>query len=275
MPATDLADCTATELLALYRSRQASPVEATQAALARIARHNDTLRAFVHVAAEEALASAEQSQARWQQGTPRGALDGVPTSIKDLILARGWPTLRGSHTVEAEQAWDVDAPATQRLREAGAVLLGKTATPEFGCKGETSSPRNGVSRNPWDPTKTPGGSSGGTAAAVAAGMGPLSLGTDGAGSVRIPAACAWPGRPRWATHAASTPKWRQLANVRPTAWPNWALRSRPSTPASKTRWRSRPGCGSWPAGRFGIRSRPSSRPEPTPTSPPRRSWDRA
>ncbi len=188
MPATDLADCTATELLALYRSHQASPVEATQAVLARIARHNGTLRAFVHVAADEALASAALSEARWQRDAPGGALDGVPASIKDLILTRGWPTLRGSHTVDAAQPWDVDAPVTARLREAGAVLLGKTATPEFGCKGETNSPRNGITRNPWDPVKTPGGSSGGTAAAVAAGMGPLSVGTDGAGSVRIPAA---------------------------------------------------------------------------------------
>ncbi len=188
MKPTDLADCTATELLALYRTGQASPVAATEAALSRIARHNPQLRAFVHVAADEALASARASEARWQRGAPLGALDGVPTSIKDLILTRGMPTLRGSLTVDAAQAWDVDAPVTARLREAGAVLLGKTATPEFGCKGETNSPRNGITRNPWDPSKTPGGSSGGTAAAVAAGMGPLSVGTDGAGSVRIPAA---------------------------------------------------------------------------------------
>jgi aspartyl-tRNA(Asn)/glutamyl-tRNA(Gln) amidotransferase subunit A len=188
MQPTDLADCTATELLALYRTAQASPVEATQAALARIARHNPTLRAFVHVAADAALASARASEARWQQGAPCGPLDGVPASIKDLILTRGMPTLRGSHTVDANQAWDVDAPVTARLREAGAVLLGKTATPDFGCKGETNSPLTGITRNPWDPSKTPGGSSGGTAAAVASGMGPVSVGTDGAGSVRIPAA---------------------------------------------------------------------------------------
>lgn len=185
---TDLADCSASQLLDLYRSGQASPVAATQAVLARIDRHNPTLRAFCHVAHEEALASARASEARWQQGAPCGPLDGVPTSIKDLILTRGWPTLRGSHTVDPNQAWDVDAPATARLREAGAVLLGKTTTPEFGCKGETNSPLTGITRNPWNPAKTPGGSSGGTAAAVAAGMGPLSVGTDGAGSVRIPAA---------------------------------------------------------------------------------------
>jgi aspartyl-tRNA(Asn)/glutamyl-tRNA(Gln) amidotransferase subunit A len=188
MASNDLADRTATELLALYRSGQASPVEATQAVLRRIERHNGELLAFSHVAADDALAAARGSEARWQRGAPCGPLDGVPTSIKDLILAKGWPTLRGSRTVDANQPWDVDAPATARLREAGAVLLGKTATPEFGCKGETNSPRTGISRNPWDLSRTPGGSSGGTAAAVAAGMGPLSVGTDGAGSVRIPAA---------------------------------------------------------------------------------------
>jgi aspartyl-tRNA(Asn)/glutamyl-tRNA(Gln) amidotransferase subunit A len=188
MPATDLADCSATELLALYRSRQASPLEATQAVLARIARLNPELRAFSHVAHEDALAAARASEARWLLGAPCGPLDGVPASIKDLILTQGWPTLRGSHTVDADQPWDVDAPATARLREAGAVLLGKTATPEFGCKAETNSPRTGLTRNPWHHGKTPGGSSGGSAVAVAAGMGPLSVGTDGAGSVRIPAA---------------------------------------------------------------------------------------
>ena len=187
-PATDLADCTATELLQLYRGRQASPVEATHAVLKRIDALNPQLNAFCHLAPEQALADARLSEARWREGRPTGVLDGVPTSIKDLILTRGWPTRRGSRTVDPDQAWDVDAPATARLREAGAVLLGKTTTPEFGCKCETNSPLTGISRNPWDPRKTPGGSSGGTAAAVAAGMGPLSVGTDGAGSVRIPAA---------------------------------------------------------------------------------------
>jgi aspartyl-tRNA(Asn)/glutamyl-tRNA(Gln) amidotransferase subunit A len=186
--ATDLADCTASELLALYQRREASPLEATQAVLARIHKLNPGLNAFCFLAPDEALAAARDSTERWAKGQPIGVLDGVPTSIKDLILAKGWPTLRGSQTVNAGQRWDVDAPASARLREAGAVLLGKTCTPEFGCKGETNSPLTGISRNPWDARKTPGGSSGGTAAAVAAGMGPLSVGTDGAGSVRIPAA---------------------------------------------------------------------------------------
>jgi aspartyl-tRNA(Asn)/glutamyl-tRNA(Gln) amidotransferase subunit A len=185
---SDLADCSASQLLDLYRGGQASPVQATEAVLARIARHNPALRAFCVVDHEAALTSARASEARWQQGAPCGPLDGVPTSIKDLILTKGWPTLRGSRTVNPDQPWDVDAPATARLREAGAVLLGKTTTPEFGCKGETNSPLTGITRNPWNTAKTPGGSSGGAAAAVAAGMGPLGVGTDGAGSVRIPAA---------------------------------------------------------------------------------------
>ena len=184
----DLATCTATTLLALYRSGQASPTEATKAILARIERLNPVLNAFCHLAPEDALASAAASTERWHRGEPCGSLDGVPASVKDLILAKGWPTLRGSRTVDAKQAWDVDAPATARLREAGAVILGKTTTPEFGCKGETNSPLTGITRNPWNTDKTPGGSSGGTAAAVAAGLGPIGIGTDGAGSVRIPAA---------------------------------------------------------------------------------------
>ncbi|PUE18207.1 amidase [Limnohabitans sp. MMS-10A-160] len=192
MSTTDLTQCTAHELVQLYRTGQASPVEATQAVLSRIDRINPKINAFCLVDAKSALASARASEARWQAhrstGAPVGELDGVPTSIKDLILTQGWPTLRGSRTVDPQQPWDVDAPATARLREAGAVLLGKTTTPEFGCKGETNSPATGITRNPWNLNHTPGGSSGGAAAAVAAGLGPLAVGTDGAGSVRIPAA---------------------------------------------------------------------------------------
>jgi aspartyl-tRNA(Asn)/glutamyl-tRNA(Gln) amidotransferase subunit A len=185
---TDLADCTASTLLELFAARRASPVEALRAVLARVERLNPLLNAFCLVDEPAALAAARVSEARWQSGAPMGELDGVPVSIKDLILTRGWPTRRGSATVDPAQPWDEDAPATARLREAGAVLFGKTCTPEFGCKGETNSPLTGITRNPWNAAHTPGGSSGGTAVAVAAGMGPLSVGTDGAGSVRIPAA---------------------------------------------------------------------------------------
>ena len=185
---TDLADCSAGKLHQLFRTGQASPVEAVDAALARINRHNLMINAFCHVDPDSAAQDAAQSRSRWSRGEALGPLDGVPVCIKDLILTRGMPTLRGSYTVDATQEWDVDAPSTARLREAGAVILGKTTTPEFGCKGETNSPRSGITRNPWDLRKTPGGSSGGTAAAVACGMSPIGLGTDGAGSIRIPGA---------------------------------------------------------------------------------------
>ena len=188
----DLTQLSADTLIGLYRSGAASPVEVTQAVLARTARVNPKINAFCLLDEKAALKSAQVSEARWQAhratGAPVGTLEGVPTTIKDLILTKGWPTLRGSRTVNPDQAWDVDAPVTARLREAGAVLLGKTTTPEFGCKGETNSPATGITRNPWNLNKTPGGSSGGTAAAVAAGLGPIGVGTDGAGSVRIPAA---------------------------------------------------------------------------------------
>lgn len=128
---SDLADCTAVELLALYRLGKASPVEATQAALKRIDEQNPTLRAYSFIAAEDALRNARLSEARWHRGEPCGPLDGVPASIKDLILTRGMPTLRGSRTIDPRQPWEIDAPASARLREAGAVLLGKTATPDF------------------------------------------------------------------------------------------------------------------------------------------------
>ena len=193
-PPHNLADCTATELVQLYRTGAASPVEATQAVLSRIDETDRMLNAFCLVDAERALESAEASEARWQEGAPKDLLDGVPVSIKDLILTRGWPTLRGSRTIDPKQPWDVDAPATARLREAGAVLIGKTNTPEFGIKGTTDSLLTGITRNPWNSRMTPGGSSGGAAAAVASGMGPLAVGTDGAGSIRIPSTfCGIPG----------------------------------------------------------------------------------
>lgn len=191
---TDLADCTATELINLYRTKQASPVEATQAVLARIGRLDPVLNAFCVVDADRALMGAQASEARWQHAAPLDILDGVPVSIKDLILTKGWPTLRGSRTIDANQAWDVDAPVVARLREAGAVLLGKTTTPEYGIKGTTDNPLTGVTYNPWNTRMTSGGSSGGAAAAVASGMGPLAVGTDGAGSIRIPCSfCGIPG----------------------------------------------------------------------------------
>jgi aspartyl-tRNA(Asn)/glutamyl-tRNA(Gln) amidotransferase subunit A len=177
----------ATRLLQLYASRELSPVEAVEAALTAIDRHNPRFNAFCVVDRAAALKAARESEARWRRGEPMGALDGVPTSIKDLLLVKGWPTLRGSRAVNAAQNWDSDAVLVGHLRKAGAVLIGKTTTPEYGWKGVTDSPATGITRNPWNPDLTPGGSSGGAAVAAACGMGALHIGTDGGGSIRIPA----------------------------------------------------------------------------------------
>jgi aspartyl-tRNA(Asn)/glutamyl-tRNA(Gln) amidotransferase subunit A len=186
----DLCSLSATELLDGFRKHELSPVDVTRAVLERIEKLNPVVNAFCLVS-EHALDDAKASEARWRAGQPKGLLDGVPVSIKDIILTKGWPTLRGSKTVDPKGPWNDDAPATARLREHGAVLLGKTTTPEFGWKGVTDSALTGITRNPWNPAKTPGGSSGGAAAAVAAGMGPLAVGTDGGGSIRIP--CSFTG----------------------------------------------------------------------------------
>lgn len=178
----------ATELIAAYRARTLSPVEVTRAVLDRIEAWDGEINAFCLVDQAHAMQAARASEARWRRGEPAGLVDGVPATIKDIVLAAGWPTLRGSRTIDAAQPWREDAPATARLREHGAVLIGKTTTPEFGWKGVTDSPLTGITRNPWNTNLTPGGSSGGAAAACALGMGALHVGTDGGGSIRIPAA---------------------------------------------------------------------------------------
>ncbi|MGJ5202876.1 amidase [Bradyrhizobium sp. HKCCYLR20261] len=178
----------AVELVEHYRARTLSPVEATAAVLQRIERLEPEINAFAKLDAEAALAAARASEARWQRGEPLGLVDGVPAALKDLLLAKGWPTLRGSHAVDPAQDWSEDSPATARLREHGAVLLGKTTTSEFGWKGLGDSPLTGITRNPWNLAHTPGGSSGGSAAAAAIGFGPLHVATDGGGSTRLPAA---------------------------------------------------------------------------------------
>jgi aspartyl-tRNA(Asn)/glutamyl-tRNA(Gln) amidotransferase subunit A len=186
----DIAYASATSLLGLYRKGALSPVEATQFLLDRLDGLQPKINAFCIVDRDGALAAAHKSEERWRRGEAGGKLDGVPVTIKDLMLMRGFPTLRGSRLVDPDQDWSEDAPAVARLREAGAVILGKTTTPEFGWKALGDSPLTGITRNPWDLLRTPGGSSAGAAAACAAGIGPLHLGSDGAGSIRIPAAFA-------------------------------------------------------------------------------------
>ncbi|MGB8943297.1 MAG: amidase family protein, partial [Streptomyces sp.] len=156
---TELTDLTAAQLVDAYRKGEFSPVDATRAALARAAEVQPAVNAFVRIDGEEALAQAESSAARWRSGEPQGLLDGVPVSVKDILLQRGGPTLRGSKTVRTEGTWDEDAPSVARLREHGAVFIGKTTTPEFGWKGVTDSRTFGATGNPWDPALTAGGSS--------------------------------------------------------------------------------------------------------------------
>jgi len=188
----DIAFLSITALRRAFRRKALSPVAVMETALGRLERIEPRINAFVHrLDAEPAMARARAAEARWHQGAPLGPLDGVPVVVKDAIIARGWATLRGSRTADRTQPDAEDAPAVARLREAGAIILGKTTTPEYGWKGVTDSPLSGITRNPWNLGCTPGGSSGGSSAAVAAGIGHAGIGTDAAGSVRIP--CAFTG----------------------------------------------------------------------------------
>ncbi|UGT63573.1 amidase [Nocardia asteroides] len=184
----DPAAMTAAQLVAAYAAGTLSPVEATEAVLAAIADRDPAVNAFCLVDPDRALVQAKDSQERWHAGRARGLLDGVPVSIKDIFLTEDWPTRRGSTSVDPAGPWTVDSPVTARMRADGMVFLGKTTTPEIAWKAVTDSPLTGITRNPVAPGTTAGGSSGGSAAAVAAGMGPVSVGTDGGGSIRIPAA---------------------------------------------------------------------------------------
>ncbi|HJU16144.1 MAG TPA: amidase [Stellaceae bacterium] len=184
----DIAYASAATLLDLYRSGAVSPVEAAEILFARLDRLQPKLNAFCIVDRDGALLAARESERRWRDGREVRPLEGVPVTIKDLFLLRGFPTLRGSRLVDAAGDWSEDAPSVARLRAAGAVILGKTTTPEFGWKALGDSPLTGITRNPWDLARTPGGSSAGAAAACAAGIAPLHLGSDGAGSIRIPSA---------------------------------------------------------------------------------------
>ena len=185
----DLTTVTATELSSLYQTGAASPVTVAEQVLAKIERLNPVLNAFCFTDPETTLAQARASAQRWQQHQPLSELDGVPVAVKDSILTRGWPTLHASLTVDADQPWTEDAPSVARLREAGAVFVGKTTMSEFGSTDhDSNSLRYGNVHNPWNVSHTPGGSSGGSAVAVASGMVPVALGTDSGGSIAVPSA---------------------------------------------------------------------------------------
>lgn len=175
------------EILSAYRGRELSPVEYLEHVLSRIDEQNPAINAFFHVDAAGARAQAKESERRWLQGSPTGPLDGIPFSLKDNIATRGMPSPLGLKVKANAPPAEADAPVVARLREAGAIPIGKNTQPELACLAACVSGLYGVGRNPWDTAKTPGGSSGGSAAALAADMVPLTLGGDSGGSIRIPA----------------------------------------------------------------------------------------
>jgi len=226
MATPDLGWIPATELAALIRSKQVSPVEVVDAVLARVERLNPALNCFATVTAEEARDAALSAEVAVMTGEELGPLHGVPVSIKDLLFTRRVPTTGGSRLF-TDHVPEEDAVSVERLKGAGAIIIGKTTTPEFGHKAVTESPLFGITRNPWNPALTPGGSSGGAGAAVAAGLGPLAVGTDGGGSIRIPASFCGiyglkpsfgrvpqnPGFPGWETLSHTGPMTRTVRDA--------------------------------------------------------------
>ena len=236
----------------LYRLGEVSPMDVARSALEHAERADPIINAFALLDRAGTLAGARESEERWRQGAALGPLDGMPVAIKEFAAVRGWPTRRGSALTSAEPA-AAHTVFVQRLADAGAVLLGKTRAPEFNWKGITDSPAFGITRNPWNPSLTPGGSSGGCAAAVAAGVVRLSMGSDAGGSIRIPAAftgtiglkpthgripcrpCPAPSRtsctpapspPAWTS--CRKPIWPRAAPRRWTGPPTWARTAAPT-----------------------------------------------
>jgi aspartyl-tRNA(Asn)/glutamyl-tRNA(Gln) amidotransferase subunit A len=186
----DLCWMPASVMAAAIRKKALSPVEVVRAVLDRIERLNPRLNAFVTLTPEQALRDARAAERLLtKRGARLGPLHGVPFSTKDLVVTRGVRTTFGTR-LYADNVPAEDAPMVERLKAAGGIQLGKTNTPTFGWIGATHNLLFGITRNPWNGDRTPGGSSGGASAAVAAGLGPLAIGTDGGGSIRIPASCA-------------------------------------------------------------------------------------
>lgn len=224
---TDLCDIDATTLLALYGTGEVSPVEATRAVLARASAMQGVLNPFVRIDADEALGAAEASARAWRAGLPPRPLEGIPVSIKDTAMTRGWVLGRGSRLSVGQAPATEDAPAVARLRAAGAIIYACTTTCEGGWKAVTDGPLTGITRNAHNPAVSPGGSSGGAGAALASGCGPLALGSDGGGSVRVPASFSgvfglkatfgrvpqWPIGPHYSDMAHYGPMARSVADA--------------------------------------------------------------
>ena len=141
----------ADELATAFAEGSLSPVEVTEAALAAIERYDEQVNAILFTDADGALEQARAAESRWRDGQPLSRTDGIPITVKDMFLVKGWPTVRGSSLIDPEGPWEEDAPAVARLRESGGVLLGKNTTPEFAWKGVTDSGLHGATGNPWAP----------------------------------------------------------------------------------------------------------------------------
>lgn len=217
----DILTMTATDLLGNYRTGKLSPVDVAGAMLDQIDRCDGHTHGFCLVDRQTSLDFARQSEARYQRGDAQGLLDGVPVGVKDVFLTPWWPTVRGSRTTDPDSTLNKAAPAVAALAQHGFVPIGKTTTPELGWKGVTDNTIDGATNNPWNTARTAGGSSGGSAVAVALGMAPLALGTDAGGSIRIPASfCGIVGLkpsfgevPHWPASPFGT-----LAHAGPMAW---------------------------------------------------------
>ncbi|MBV9775978.1 MAG: amidase, partial [Acetobacteraceae bacterium] len=186
MSEQELGYAPATRLAEMIRAKRVSPVEVVRAVLTRVERLEPRVNAFAHLAAEPAMAAARRAEAALAQGECIGPLHGVPVTIKDLAITKDMPTEFGSLMMRGNRP-DEDTPMVTRLREAGAIVLGKTTTSEFGWTGVSHSPLTGITHNPWRHGTNAGASSAGAGAAAAAGFGPLHQGSDGAGSIRMPA----------------------------------------------------------------------------------------
>jgi len=186
--ADELCFLSAGELLRRYRARSLSPVEVARAIFDQVAAVNPHVNALYHIDTDGALGAARKSEKRWWHGVPQGALDGVPVTLKDSVRVKGMPSPSGTRALTGQPDEPHDSPVTARLREQGAVILGKTTMPDFGMIASGISSLHGVTRNPWNPACNSGGSSSGAGVAVASGFGPLAVGSDIGGSIRIPAA---------------------------------------------------------------------------------------
>jgi amidase/aspartyl-tRNA(Asn)/glutamyl-tRNA(Gln) amidotransferase subunit A len=276
--APELCRLTVASLTEGYAAKRFSPMDVVGAALDRADTINPKFHAFTFIDHDGALTAARAAETRWRNSAPLSPIDGIPVTIKDIVRVRRWTLTYGSKTA-APGLCDADAPSVSAWRDAGAVFIGQTTTPEFGWKAVTDSPRFGLTRNPWNPDLTPGGSSGGAAVAAATGAGVLHLGTDGGGSIRIPAPAsnppsAWcpPFPPAPSARSPISARWPAMSPTCKPGWPPWSAVILPIGTRRRRRiWpRRRPGRSPACASASG-RKRPAAKPtlpSPAPLKPP-------